>query len=297
MYETHCVSLFAAKGQSPDRTILVNVMIDAELCSSAKVMTLEEREKVEVCSLFNMLEEIDSRKLKVTVYFTGEFVSQSTVSSSYKSYVTLVGSKPNHELAMHGMATGDILRFMSYEQQLLTLTKAKNLIEGAYIRGRNPQKVKGFRPQYFNQNEATYRALDEMGIEYNSGYKAGSVYEQGHKNDTWPYIVKNHTFYAVPVSTHNIAGKLVYTCDLCSKQLYGLNGSQWYDLIKSKFEECAKRREPMVILFHNLISGDDKEYMVAFRKFIDYAVSKNAAFVTTLELVEMAKTGSFDALK
>ena len=45
----------------------------------------------------------------------------------------------------------------------------------------------------------------------------------------------------------------------------------------------------MVVLFHNFVSGEDSEYMKAFRKFVDFAVSKNATFVTTMDLVEMAK--------
>jgi len=46
---------------------------------------------------------------------------------------------------------------------------------------------------------------------------------------------------------------------------------------------------PVVVLFHNFVSGEDSEYMTAFKKFIDFAASKNATFVTTMDLVEMAK--------
>jgi peptidoglycan/xylan/chitin deacetylase (PgdA/CDA1 family) len=86
-----------------------------------------------------------------------------------------------------------------------------------------------------------------------------------------------------------MSGKLVHICDLCSKEVSGLNGTQWSDLLESKFQECANRGDPMVVLFHNFVSGEDSEYMKAFRKFVDFAASKNATFVTTMDLVEMAK--------
>lgn len=128
-----------------------------------------------------------------------------------------------------------------------------------------------------------------MEIEYNSGYQAGLLYAPGHENDTWPYIVENHTFYAVPISTHRIEGKLTYICDLCSMQAVGLNGSQWSDLLIDEFEECAERGDPVVVLFHNFVSGEDEKYMDAFVRFLDYVVAENAISLTTANLVEMAK--------
>lgn len=275
--------------QASNRSVVVNIMIDAELSPFAQNLTAQEEEFVELSSLVEMLEIIDSRGINATVYFTGDFASKQIGNVSYKDYVIRVGSKPNHEIALHSRMTAKKLGFMSYEQQFSLLTRAKAIIEEAYIQDNKSLIIKGFRPQYFNQSEDTYRVLDEMGMVYDSGYKAGILYFQGHKNDTWPYLVENHTFYAVPVSTHSMSGKLVHTCDLCSKEVSGLNGTQWSDLLASKFQECANRGDPMVVLFHNFVSGEDSEYMKAFREFVDFAASKNATFVTTMDLVEMAK--------
>lgn len=278
-----------AIGQASNRPVVVNIMIDAELSPSAQNLTPQEEEFIELSSLVEMLEDIDSKGINTTVYFTGDFSSKQIGNVSYKDYVIRVASKPNHEIALHSMTTADKLGLMSYERQLSLLTRAKALIEAAYVRDDKSLTIKGFRPQYFNQSKDTYKVLDEMGMTYDSGYKAGLLYAPSHKNDTWPYLVENHTFYAVPVSTYSVAGTLVYACDLCSKQVVGLNGTQWSDLLFSKFQECADRGDPMVVLFHNFVSGEDGEYMTAFRTFVDFAASENATFVTTMDLVEMAK--------
>jgi peptidoglycan/xylan/chitin deacetylase (PgdA/CDA1 family) len=279
----------AAIGQASNRPVVVNIMIDAEISPSAQNLTPEEEEAVELSSLVEMLEDLDSKGINTTVYFTGDFASKQIGNVSYEDYLIRVASKPTHEIALHSMTTADKLGLMSYKQQLSLLTRAKALIEEAYIRDNKSLTIKGFRPQYFNQSEDTYNVLDEMGMVYDSGYKAGLLYAPGHENDTWPYLVENHTFYAVPVSTYSVAGKLLYTCDLCSKQVVGLNGTQWSNLLVSKFQECEDRGDPLVVLFHNFVSGEDSEYMKAFRKFVDFAASENATFVTTMDLVEMAK--------
>ncbi len=283
---------FAAMEESPERPVVVNIMIDAELSPFAENASSEERENAELGSLLKMLDEIDSRGLNTTVYFTGDFISKRTENASYEDYAILVASEPNHELAMHSMKTGEMLGLLSYEEQLSLLTETKSLVEGVYIRDWQPQKVKGFRPQYFSQNESTYEILDEMGIEYNSGYQAGLLYAPGHENDTWPYLVENHTFYAVPISTHSVSGSTTYICDLCSMQSVGLNGSQWSELLIDEFDEGRERGDPVVVLFHNFVSGKDEEYMAGFVRFLDHVVAENAVSLTTADLVEMAKSDS-----
>ncbi|MGD0954458.1 MAG: polysaccharide deacetylase family protein [Methanotrichaceae archaeon] len=279
----------SAIGQASNRPVVVNIMIDAELSPSAQNLTPQEEAFVELSSLVEMLENIDSKGIKTTVYFTGDFASKQIGNVSYKDYVIRVASKPNHEIALHGMTSADMLGHMSYKQQHSLLTRAKALIEAAYLEDNKSVTIKGFRPQYFNQSEDTYKVLDEIGMVYDSGYQAGFLYGPSHENDTWPYLVENHTFYAVPVSTYSVAGELVHTCDLCSKQVVGLNGTQWSDLLVRKFQECADHGDPMVVLFHNFVSAEDSEYLTAFRKFVDFAASENSTFVTTMDLVEMAK--------
>jgi peptidoglycan/xylan/chitin deacetylase (PgdA/CDA1 family) len=286
-----CIVLLslAATGLASSRPVVVNIMIDAEISSSAQNLTPEEQESLEISPLVEMLEYIDSSGINTTVYFTGDFASKQIGNISYKDCINYVASKPTHEIALHSMTTSDKLGLMSYQKQLSLLTQARDLIEAAYSQDNKSSTIKGFRPQYFNQSEDTYNVLDEMGMIYDSGFKAGLLYTPGHMNDTWPYLMENHTFYAVPVSTFSVAGELHYACDLCSKEVVGWDGTQWSDFLIKKFFECADRGDPLVVIFHNLVSGEDSEYLTAFKKFIDFAASENAIFVTTMDLVEMAK--------
>ncbi|MHC1631972.1 MAG: hypothetical protein ACXQT4_06805 [Methanotrichaceae archaeon] len=96
-------------------------------------------------------------------------------------------------------------------------------------------------------------------------------------------------FYAVPLSTHKLSGEIMPLSDRFAKEDLGLTGSQWYNLLVDEFDECNDNDEPMVVIFHNFVSGEDDEYMSAFEKFVQYSTSKNAKFVKTSELVEIAK--------
>jgi len=275
---------------SPEEmSVLVNLMIDADLYPYAPEATPEEMVDLEANSLLDMINEIGPKKLNVTVYTTGDFISQRTGGALYKLFVTRVGSDPRHELAMHGMTTDELLGPMSYGKQYPLLREAKRLVESAYVCEGLKIEAKGFRPQRFNQSETTYRILDKMDIVYDAGFQAGLVYLPGHEDDTWPYLAEDHSFYAVPVSTHSLSGEEVYLSDRLAKEKLGLDGSRWYDLLVDEFEECAENDDPMVVVFHNFIFGSDEGYRDAYVDFIDYATSKNAAFVTTLELVEIMK--------
>ncbi|MEA2045956.1 MAG: hypothetical protein U9N48_05475 [Euryarchaeota archaeon] len=278
-----------APEDKPEDLVLVNLMIDADLYPYAPEATPEEMVDLEANSLLDMINEIGPKKLNVTIYTTGDFISQRTGGALYKLFVTQVGSDPRHELAMHGMTTDELLGSMPYGKQYPLLREAKRLVESAYVCEGLKIEAKGFRPQRFNQSETTYKILDKMDIVYDAGFQAGLVYLPGHEDDTWPYQAEGHSFYAVPVSTHTLSGEEVYLSDRLAKEELGLDGSQWYDLLVDEFEECATNDDPMVVVFHNFIFGSDEGYRDAYVDFIDYTTSKNAVFVTTLELVEIAK--------
>ena len=165
----------------------------------------------------------------------------------------------------------------------------------AKICGTNEIKVKGFMPQSFEQNEDTYKALDELGFEYNAGFQEGILYAPGHEEDVWPYKVDNHKFYAVPVSTYMFSGELVPLYDRYAKDS-GISASQWKDMLIGKFNEISGKDEPMVISLSSPVSGSG-EYLEAFKEFMSFASSKNAQFVVTRDLVNMSRTGIHRSLR
>ncbi len=144
-------------------------------------------------------------------------------------------------------------------------------------------------PQSSCQSDTTRGILDRMEIEYDAGYQVGLIFEPGHENDPWP-IQWRITTSQPSISTHLFSGELVPLSDRFAKEVLDLSGQEWGDLLFSEFDECVERGDPMVVIFTNVVSGRDDGYMEAYRNFIDRARSEGASFVSTLKLVEMARS-------
>jgi hypothetical protein len=97
-----------------------------------------------------------------------------------------------------------------------------------------------------------------------------------------------YNLYAVPVSSYNSSGVRVNLSDRYAKDMLGFSGSKWYDTLTAKFDEAAISGDPMVVIFSNQVSGSG-DYLDAYKKFVNYATSKNAKFVTTTELVNITE--------
>lgn len=272
--------------------VVVNLMIGAEIDPHSSGASQEVKKDLEVGSIIKMLNKIDPLGLNVTICVTGDYVNEVAGNAMYKLYVTSIGSKYNHELAVYGMTTGEELGPMAYGEQYSRLMEAKRLVESAYICDGRTIKVKGYMPQSFSQSNTTYSILDRIGIEYSAGYQAGILYLPGHENDSRPYPIEGYDLYAVPISGIERAGEFVPLSDRHSKEVLNLSGDEWYDLLMSEFEECRESGEPMVVIFTNVITGGDEDYMDAFKRFVDSSTSQGADFVSTEELVEMARSGA-----
>lgn len=220
------------------------------------------------------------------------FLTKNVSSSPLSLYLTQLGLYGNIEFGLSGTDSSETLSTMSYSEQLAILKDSKKYADTCHVCGKNEKPILGFRPQSYDQNQDTYKALDEMGIEYNAGFQAGLLYEPGHENDVWPYLVEGHNFYAVPVSTYSLSGETVPLQDSYFKD-NGLSADQWYNALAGKLDEIQGKNEPLVIALTVSVSGSD-DYLDAFTKFITYAQSKNAGFVYTKQLVEMAKLGIYD---
>jgi hypothetical protein len=174
---------------------------------------------------------------------------------------------------------------MTYEEQKDLLTRARLALAGCQPCGTG-QPITGFRPQYFSQNEDTYRVLDELGIAHNSGFKAGELFVEGHEQDAAPYAVEGHDFHAVPFTTVVHEGETLYLCDIACALVGELTAEQWLQALRSGFQQAVGNDQPMVVLFHGWYTGDRSQYdyWQSFVTFLD-EVEDQAAFVTTEELV------------
>jgi hypothetical protein len=268
---------FIGASQATDASgnpVTVNMMIDVNMAASAT----QEQILAANSNMSNLYAEFDRRQLKGTI-----FPIEDITSSSNRLLVTQMWTIGQFELAMSGNHMDEKLSSLSYTDQQSLLASSKKRAEACYVCGGENVTIRGFLPQSFDQNQETYKALDDLGIVYNAGFQAGLIYAPGHENDVLPYLVESQKFYAVPISTLDQSGKTVPMVDRYFKE-NGLSGSQWYDALVAKFQEASSKDEPVVILLTTSISGSG-DFLDALKKFLDYAKSNNAKFVTTMDLV------------
>lgn len=240
----------------------------------------EEQMNATTIDLRNLWGEISKRDITATLFLT-----QDVAGGDARVFLAQLGNLGNVELAMSGIKSDELLSNGSYSEQKNILIKSKEIVENCRICGQNEIIATGFMPPSFDQNKDTLKVLDDLGILYDSGYQASIIYEQGHEKDVWPYKVEDHKFYAVPVSSYESNGEIVPLVDKYLKQK-GYSSSQWYDVLTGKLDEIAERKEPMVLVVSTELSGSG-EWLDTLSKFLDYGMSKNSMFVTTMDLVNV----------
>lgn len=256
-------SEFTACGLPP---LYVNLQVDAEL---------EDVEGIQ-----RMIDELLGRDIRTTLYVSADYANRNAllISDFYKQ---------GFEIALHGYYTGEQLATMTYEEQLDLLTRAKEAVEGCKPCGVF-KPVVGFRPQYFSQNEDTFRVLDEIGIIYNGGFKCHQISLPGHENDDTPYAMEGHDCAAVPLTTIPWKGERIYLCDIACANVQEMSGEEWGQVLQEALDHALETRKPLVALFHGWQTGDMEthDYWQAFLDLLDAAEGK-VTFVTTQELVDL----------
>ncbi len=251
-----------------DRRLKVNLQIDAE----------QESGTAGISAIVN---ELRSRGITATIFVTQDYANDHAV---FLQQLDAWG----FEIALHGKSTGEQLATMTYEEQKTRLTNAKTAVEGCIACGTGRQ-VKAFRPQYFSQNEDTYRVLDELGMTSNSGFKAKLSYADGHADSVWPYAMPGHNFNVVPLSTVVYNGNRIYVCDIACAQALGLNATQWGQVLTLAYQDAVANNTPLVPLFHGWYTGDSTSYTY-WQPFLDFLdlLEGNVTFVTTSQLASLA---------
>jgi len=277
------LSISAEESLSDDRArAIVNLILDIDL----QPIEGYTEQGIAQQLINNLSLEIDSRELNATI-----LVDNETAAGAYsRPLITFLGVKANHEMAL-ASSKDDLGRLLLSEQDRFIKSWKKNLentklCAGSY--GATEVTVKGFRSLSLPGND-TLKALQDIGFLYDAGFQAGLVYMPGHENDTWPYLIDKTNVYAIPVSSALMDGKQIPLQDRKAREI-GINASQWYSLLKNKFDETSQRDEPMVIILSSSVSGSG-EYHDAFDCFIEYAINNSAAFVATTKLVDMARSG------
>jgi hypothetical protein len=266
-------AIFQADASAQNASPILNVVIASGLYANA------EQGKDPVNDTIALLNELDSRNLNTSIFLSGD------MSVANPLYATLIGSKPNHELAISGKTAGEDLSQLSDSDLNVRLLRVKADAESNYICGSATMKIRGYLPEpgSLKPGSIPYKTLEGIGLTYivdDSGYTG--------TNGTWPQQAGDQSLYVVPVSTGMVSGKNTYMTDVSASKM-GLNGTQWYDVLAEKFNETSSKGEPLVVVFHNTLSGSG-EYLDAYSNFINYTASKKSKFLTSTELVEMGKS-------
>ena len=238
-----------------------------------------DAEREDTAGITNIVNELNRRGIKTTIYVTADFANTNglMVNDFYQQ---------GFEIAVHGFHSAEQLATMTYDEQKDLLTRAKQAVEGCLTCG-NFKPVTGFRPQYFSQNEDTYRVLDELALTYDSGFKARQLYLAGHEQDAAPYAAPGHNFTAVPITTVEYNGQLSYLCDMSAGTGANLTAAQWSEMLTAAYQQCLANGEPLVVLFHGWYTGDttNYDYWQPFVNFLD-EIRGQADFMTTQELID-----------
>jgi len=271
--------------QSSEDPVLVNFIVDLDLPSEASP-DLVETAKTNIFNIYNLANKY---KMSWNLFLTKDAIDQTRLLLAQVALGT-DQSKPV-EIGISGDHLDEKLSAKSYSEQQSILKVSISKVEKLKICGINEIPAYGFLPQSFDQNEDTYRALDDLGIKYNAGFQAGILYAPGHAEDVWPYKVENHNFYAIPVSTYMLSGELVPLSDRIAKDK-GISSSQWKDLLIGKLNEISGKDEPLVISLSTSISGSG-DYLDALKQFTTFASSNNAEFVSSMDLINISSSGEF----
>jgi hypothetical protein len=255
--------------------VYVNLMIDANFPINSTPIETDSAFGL----ILNLTNILDDRGLNATIFVTPEMATDQSI------LVTTLGMRVSHELA--AKVTDLSLGETPASEQDAYLKQVKAVIDSAHIcegPKANTVNLRGFMLPLSGQNEGIYKILDMVGAVYDAGFDQGIENQSVHDKDIWPYRIENHSLYAIPISSYLSNGKQVLLSDRIMKEEMRMIGPQWHDILVSRFDQSVRDGVPMVALFNSSISGSG-DYLDAYKEFIGYAASKNASFVSTLELV------------
>ena len=255
--------------------VYVNLMIDANFPTNLTQIDTDSAFGL----ILNLTNILDDRGLNATIFVTPEMATNQSI------LVTTLGMRASHELA--AKVTDQSLGGTPASEQEAYLKQVKAVMDSDHIcvgPSANTVNTRGFMLPLSSQNENVYKILDIMGAVYDARFDQGIQYQPGHDKDIWPYRIENHSLYAVPISSYLSNEVQILLSDRIMKDEMGMSGPKWHDILVSRLDQSVRDGVPMVVLFNSSISGFG-DYLDAYKEFIGYAASKNASFVSTLELV------------
>ena len=245
-----CISVGCARA---DNTILVNIQVTG------------------ANNMKPMIEELDKRGIKSTVWLDAEEISQN---GEYIGELSAHG----HEIA--GKFDAEITSETSYYEQKGELLEILE-VASRYV----DQKITGFRATRFTANEYTYTVMDELGMEYlvrSARDELLSVYTFR------PYRLEGHGFAILPMPIRCAFGESGSLCDTSSRGKLSPDQLRLY--MCAAIDNNIKIDEPLILEWHPEITypGDPEGWWDTFIAVLDYLENKGDAvqFVTANQILE-----------
>lgn len=277
------IAMMQLGASQEDGTPIISLMIDVDTPHSPN----EDEVRSAEVNLHKMYQEITDRDETATLLLTQD-VTSSRIRLLLAQYTVL----SKFEFAISGNHSDDKLISLPLSEQEALISNSIEIAKASKVCGMSEVDVLGFIPPGFSQNQDTYKAIDNLSIQYDAGFQTGLIYAPGHEDDVWPYKIEGYDFSAVPISSINVSGDLLPLYDKKMTE-NGLNAAEWSEILNSKLQESAANDKPMVVLLSTSVSGSG-EYFDALTNFLDYAGSENATFINVRDLVALADTGTLD---
>lgn len=223
--------------------------------------------------------ELETRDIKATIMLSGEFAAEHCerireLHEAGHEIMLFIRPAP---LGGQSRTLSDL----SYEEQQELITNGKAALENCL-----GTQITGFRCTQFDQNEDTYQILDSLGFTYNLGFVANSYASfPGHEAETLPYRSEDYDFWAVPMHSKVYLGRLVAFCD---NPFRGVTAATWQQLLLDELDAMTVAGRPLLVEFHPYNITDDEARFEAFVAFLNYAVDKQAQFLSVADLVTRA---------
>lgn len=233
-------------------------------------------------ALSRLMVELDTRGIR------GSLMVGATMAVQFCEQLRAY-DQTGHELMVYGRPPAPpgesiYLADLSLAEQRQHVRETKQALEDCL-----GHPVLGFRSYQFSHDANTWAVLDEVGLQHNLSYVAGtSNTVAGHVDDEWPHRVPGHAFWAVPLHSVRRGGRVSPLCDM---PFSSVSAEEWSTTLSSELDDSLDAGLPFKVLFHSYFSARDAGRLQAFIALLDRAQARAVQFVSAAQLVELASGG------
>ncbi len=253
---------------------------DGSTMQQQPMVSMQITEYKDAAAFSRVIESLRQRDITATILVNDTFAADNCDllrQLDAEGFEIMAFARPTNQ---DGSST--VMSQLTYEQQLAFVSQIKAGIEACLVR-----PIDGFRSTRFDQNEDTYRVVQELNFDYNLGFVAQTPENlPGHEDAILPYYSNEYEFWAVPMHVAPYQGGLKTFCD---NPWSDVSAEQWEAALISELDRMDTEDRPLLVEFHPYFTGTDEGRFEAFESFLDYAVQKGVRFISAEEYVRWSQ--------